>query len=228
MRYKIGLGIFFLFTLFPIYPGGKEEKQDMGTKEVAIVKLSKPNLKGAMSLEECIQNRRSKRSFRSQPLSLEQISQLLWAAQGITDQKGGLRAAPSAGALYPLEIYVVKSDGLYRYKPQGHELERAGSGDLRNSLAGAALGQKSVSDAPVDIVICGVYERITGRYGNRGIMYTHIEVGHAAQNIHLEAVALGLGSVPIGAFQEEKAAGVLALPKDHKPLYIIPVGYALD
>jgi len=225
MRNKIALGVFFLFTLFPIYPGGKEEKQDMGTKEDKIVKLPKPNLKGAMSLEECIQNRRSKRSFSSQPLSLEQVSQLLWAAQGITDQKRGLRAAPSAGALYPLELYVVKSDGVYHYKPEEHELERLGSEDLRKPLAGAAHGQESVSEAPMDIVICAVYERVTGRYGNRGIMYTHIEVGHAAQNIHLEAVALGLGSVPIGAFQEEKASGVLALPKDQKPLYIIPVGY---
>jgi len=225
MRNKTFITVLFLFTLFPIYPGGKEEKQDMGTKDEKIVKLPKPKLKGSLSLEECIQSRRSKRSYISRPLTLEQISQLLWAAQGITDQARGLRAAPSAGALYPLELYVVKSDGVYHYKPEGHELERLSGEDLRKPLAGAALGQESVSEAAVDIVICGVYERVTGKYGNRGVIYTHIEVGHAAQNIHLEAVALGLGSVPVGAFQDEKVAGVLALPKDHKPLYIIPVGY---
>ncbi len=225
MKRKLFLMILSLLLLFPIYPGGKEEKQDMGQKGENTVKLPKPNLKGTMSLEECIQNRRSKRSFSPQPLSLDQVSQLLWSAQGITDEKKGLRAAPSAGALYPLELYVVKQDGLYHYKPEGHEMERLGTGDLRKPLSEAAHGQEPVSEAPVNIVICAVYERVTAKYGSRGILYTHIEAGHAAQNIHLEAVALGLGSVPVGAFQDDKAAGVLGLPKDHKPLYIIPVGY---
>ncbi len=190
-----------------------------------VISLPEPKLKGTMSLEEAIQRRRSKRSYISQELTLEEISQLLWSVQGITDERRGFRAAPSAGALYPLEIYLVKADGLYLYLPDGHRIKRLSEKDLRRPLAQAALWQGFVAQAPIDIVICAVYERVTSKYGKRGVRYTDIEVGHAAQNLHLQAVVLGLGSVPIGAFDDDAVKKVLSLPKDHQPLYIIPVGH---
>lgn len=198
--------------------GGAMEKGE-------IVSLPKPNLKGAISLEEAIYKRRSKRSYTDNELTIEEIGQLLWSVQGITDERRGFRSAPSAGALYPLEVYLVSSDGFYLYLPEAHKLKRISSEDLRRPLARAALRQGCVAEAPIDIVICAVYKRITSKYGERGIQYTHIEVGHAAQNLHLEAVALGLGSVPIGAFSDEAVKKALNLPKDHEPIYIIPVGH---
>lgn len=195
-------------------------------KEKEII-LPRPITKGKVSLEEAIFKRRSQREFQRKDLSWEQIGQLLWAAQGITAKRGGFnfRAAPSAGALYPLELYALTKDGLYHYIPEGHKLENLSDKDLRGNLAGAALSQGSVASGALDIVICAVYERITSKYGQRGMKYTHIEAGHVAQNIHLQAVALGLGSVPIGAFSDEGVQKTLGLPKNHEPLYIILVGY---
>ena len=190
------------------------------------IKLPAPKLKGTLSVEEAIYKRRSKRDFLPKDLSLEQISQLCFSAQGITEKSWGLRAAPSAGALYPLEIYLVKSDGVFHYIPEEHKLLSIVKGDRRDELAAAALGQSFIAEAPVDIVITAVYQRTRGKYGTRAERYVHIEAGHAAQNIHLQAVALGLGSVPIGAFFDEAVKSVLNLPKDHEPIYIIPVGYA--
>ncbi|MBU2575396.1 MAG: SagB/ThcOx family dehydrogenase [Elusimicrobia bacterium] len=190
------------------------------------VKLPPPDIKSGFSLEEAIAKRRSVRAFVEQDLSLKAISRLLWAGQGVTAKKGGFsfRAAPSAGALYPMETFAVKKDGIYRYVPQTHSLELHAAGDLRPRLAEAAHGQTSVSGAPLAIVLCSVYQRVTARYGERGIRYAHIEAGHIAQNIHLAAAALGLGSVPIGAFDDAKVKTALKLPKDCEPLYIIPVG----
>ncbi|MBU3912424.1 MAG: SagB/ThcOx family dehydrogenase [Candidatus Omnitrophica bacterium] len=195
--------------------------------ETKLIQLPKPLNKGNISLEEVIFRRRSQRSFKQKDLSLQQISQLLWAGQGITAEKGfhGLRTAPSAGALYPMEIYLLAKNGLFRYLPNGHKLESLSEQDLRGALADSSFGQTAISQAPVNIVICAVYSRLTSKYGERGIRYAHIEVGHIAQNIHLQAVALGLGSVPIGAFNDEEVKKILSLPIDHEPLYIIPVGY---
>lgn len=192
------------------------------------IQLPQPLSKGKISLEEAIAKRRSQRSFSKKELTLEQISQLLWAAQGITGTKGGysFRSAPSAGALYPMEIYALTKDGLYHYLPERHALEILVESDLRGDLSGASLGQSSVREAALDIIICAIYERITFKYGERGKKYADIEAGHIAQNIHLQATALGLGSVPIGAFNDGEVKSILSLPKDHVPLYIIPVGYA--
>jgi len=190
-----------------------------------IINLPTPETKGAMPLEESILKRRSKRGYSAGELTLQQIGQLLWSAQGITDKRRGYRAAPSAGALYPLEVYLAKNDGLYRYIPDGHKLELVKQEDLRNGLAKAAWGQRFIIEAPVSIVICAVYSRVTSRYGLRGNRYVDIEVGHAAQNVHLQAVALGLGSVPVGAYSDDEVSRALELPADHVPLYIIPVGY---
>lgn len=213
MCYKFLL-IFFLSTLFCQKGGGMEE-----------IMLPKPTVKGDISLEECIAKRRSVRKYQSREVDLDQLGQLCWAAQGITAEKIGFRAAPSAGATYPLELYVVKSDGIFRYIPEAHKLVKLGSEDLRDSLARAALGQEFIEEAPLNFVITAVYRRTTRRYGERGEMYVHMEVGHAAQNIHLQAVALGLSSVPVGAFYDEEVSEVLSLPEEEIPLYIIPVGY---
>jgi len=189
------------------------------------IKLPSPITKGTVSLEETLRKRRSKRNFKDKNLTLEQISQLLWAAQGVTDSRG-YRTAPSAGALYPLEVYIVKSDGVFHYEPLDHKLTTVVSEDRRKNLALAALGQSFIAEAPLDIIIAAVYGRTKIRYGGRTERYVHMEAGHAAQNIHLEAVALGLGSVPIGAFWDDRVAKALDLPAEHKPLYIIPVGYS--
>jgi len=165
------------------------------------------------------------REFSSTPLTLEETSQLLWAAQGLT-HPAGYRTAPSAGALYPLEVYVVLPEGVYHYDPDGHRLDLHLSGDACPALYAAALRQDPIMDAPAVFVIAAVYERTAVKYGKeRSPRYVHLEAGHAAQNLLLQAVALDLGAVPIGAFYDDEVKKVLALPQDQQPLYLIPVGH---
>jgi SagB-type dehydrogenase family enzyme len=193
------------------------------------IRLPAPKFRSTVSLEESLAARRSIRDYSGKPLTLEELSQLLWAAQGIT-AAWGARTAPSAGALYPLEVYALAGNvqdlaaGVYRYDPKDHELVLVAAGDLRAQLANAALGQDSVRTAALDLVFTAVPARTTGKYGERGHRYVLMEVGHAAQNIHLQAAALGLGTVPIGAFDDQKVSTLLNLPKNETPLYIIPVG----
>lgn len=189
------------------------------------MELPQPLTKGKISVEEAILKRRSVRSFADKPLSLEQISQLLWSAQGLTSLPGGYRAAPSAGATYPLEMYLVSKEGVFHYLLEKHWLKKISEENKLNSLAEACLDQEWVRQGAINIVITAIFERTTLRYRQRGIGYVYIEVGHVAENIHLQAVALGLGSVPVGAFDDESVTKVLELPKKIKPLYVIPVGY---
>jgi len=200
---------------------------NLAMSENDTLKLPPPNKTGEMTLEELLLRRRSRREFSDKQLSREQISQLLWAAQGITGESHGvkLRTAPSAGALYPIEVYVLTADGLYVYQPHVHSLTLLNQMDLRERLASAALGQRWVAEAPLSLVLSAVHERVTRKYGQRGIRYSLIEAGHIAQNVHLQAVALGLGSVPIGAFSDQEVSAVLDLPDNQQPLYIIPIGY---
>ncbi|MFC1657939.1 SagB/ThcOx family dehydrogenase [Candidatus Omnitrophota bacterium] len=202
--------------------------QEVVMAELTKIQLPEPVKQGKMSVEEAILNRRSVRNFTQRDLGWPEISQLLWAAQGITAKKGSLslRSAPSAGALYPLEIYLFNSQGMFHYLPQSHKLEVLAEGDLRSVLCEAALSQASVAQAAVDIVICAVPQRVTAKYGERGMKYVYIEAGHVAQNIHLAAVALGLDSLPVGAFSDEQVSAILSLPAEQEPVYIIPVGYA--
>jgi SagB-type dehydrogenase family enzyme len=194
--------------------------------------LPAPSLAGKISLEETLVKRRSVRQFENKPLTIEQIGQLLWAAQGRVEApefpKGfeGPRTAPSAGALYPLELYVLTQEGVFHYLPTGHRLETTSRNDLRAELQKAALGQTAVGQAPAVFVFAAEYARTSKKYGEvRTPRYVHIEVGAAGQNLLLEAVALGLGAVPIGAFRDEEVQAALSLPKQFEPLYIIPVGY---
>jgi len=185
------------------------------------IALPAPRLAGTMSVEEALQCRRSHRDFAGTPLTLAEILQLLWSAYGLSSSKG-LHTAPSAGAMYPLEVYLACAEGLFRYVPEGHALEKTWGEDPRPALSAAVYDQ--LFGAPVALVFAAVYERTTRRYGDRGIRYVHIDVGHAAQNVHLQAEALGLASVPLGAFQDEAVAAAARLPEDQKAIYVIPVG----
>lgn len=198
-------------------------------QESEVTQLPEPRYDSPTSIEKALLDRRSVRDYKDEPVTLAKVAQLLWAAQGITDSRG-LRTAPSAGALYPLELYVVAGNvknlpnGIYRYRHHDHKLVRVAKGDKRTELCHAALGQSSVKDAAAVIVFSGVYERTTGKYGARGIQYVHIEVGHAAQNVYLQAVSLNLGTVIIGAFHDDEVKRVLNMPAREQPLCIMPVG----
>jgi SagB-type dehydrogenase family enzyme len=197
------------------------------SSEGKVMKLPEPKLKSPVSVEQALLGRRSVRDYGKDSLSVEQISQLLWAAQGITADWEG-RTAPSAGALYPLEIYLVAGavkglePGLYHYDPKSHTISRKKAGDLREKVTQASLNQDEISRAPATFIIAAVYERTTGKYGERGIRYVHMEVGSAGENIYLQAESLGLGTVFIGAFEDEQVKGVLGI--DGEPLGIMPVG----
>jgi len=190
----------------------------MGTGQPTKIFLPAPSRKGSISLEEAISRRRSVRDFSPQPISQSQLSQILWAAQGITDTSRRYRAVPSAGATYPLEILVACGRngieeigaGIYHYNVADHSLSLHHQGDVRLDLAKAALDEAMIYQAPVDIIICALYQRTTRHYGSRGERYVHMEAGHAGQNIYLEATALG--------------REILRLDKQYKPLYIMPVG----
>ena len=194
-----------------------------------LITLPQPILDSKTSIEAALQERRSIRDYTPESLSISEISQLLWAAQGIT-RPGGFRTAPSAGALYPLEVYLVSGQvndlaaGVYRYLPEEHSLDLVLTGDIRKDLSAAALGQDAIRNAPAVIVIAGVFERTTVKYGNRGIQYVHMEVGSAAENVYLQAESLGLGTVFIGAFQDDQVSQLLNLDRQEQPLCIMPVG----
>lgn len=193
------------------------------------VSLPDPRTSGDVSVEAALKRRRSVRDYAPGALRLEEVSQLLWAAQGITG-RGGLRAAPSAGALYPLEVYLVAGEveglpqGIYRYLPRGHQLQKVAERDRRPELASAALGQPCVRDAAVSIVIAGVYRRMAIRYGERSRQYIDAEAGCVSENVSLQATALNLGSVILGAFYDARVQQVVGLRDDEEPLCILPVG----
>jgi len=204
-------------------------QEEIQMREATVLELPELMDESETSIEEALTERRSVRNFSEGSLKIEEIGQLLWASQGITDP-AGYRTAPSAGALYPLEVYVVVRSvddvepGVYRYVPEGHELHRILGGDISSGLRTAALSQPAVGDAPANIVICAIPDRTTSKYGDRGIRYVHMEAGHAAQNIYLQAVSLDLGTVSIGAFEDAEVQRLLNLSPDEMPLYIMPVG----
>ena len=199
----------------------------------ASIPLPKPSLDGKVSVEKAIKERRTIRDFKDRPLPFTHLTQLLWAAQGITDLKEGKRAAPSAGALYPLDIYVIAGEkgvkgmeaGVYHYLPKTHSVLPISKGDRRKEIASASLQQMWMAKAPVIFIITAEYKRITWKYGERGIRYSLIEVGHVGQNLFLQAEALGLGAGIVGAFNDEDVSKIIGLPPKHEPLLIMPVGY---
>ena len=189
-----------------------------------LITLPEPNKSGSMPLEQAIAVRRSRRHFLPKSLTLEQIGQLAWAAQG-QDASSEYRTSPSAGATYPLELFVITDEGMFRYLPDKHAIEKLTDQDLRSPLASAAWGQEFVQAAPLTLVFAAEFTRTTGRYGKRGIRYVYMEAGHAAQNVHLQAEALGLGSVAVGAFDDAAVSKVLSMPPNFEPLYMVTVGY---
>jgi len=216
----VSMGLWFLAAI----PGAGAEAQ--------VVKLPGPAPQGAVSVEEALKARRTVRQFIVRSLDLSQISQLLWGADGVSDPRG-LRTAPSAGATYPLEIYLVAGDravadltaGVYRYRVLEHILEAGLAGDRRIAVARASLRQFWMAEAPVMVVIAAVYRRCTARYGERGVRYTHMEAGNVSQNLFLQAEALGLGAGIVGAFEDRELAQALGLPQEQVPLLVMPVGY---
>jgi SagB-type dehydrogenase family enzyme len=214
--FTVALGLIALF-LFPCH-GMAQSAPSQG-----IVKLPEPRYEGPVSVEKALMERRTIRAYKDEPLTMAEVSQILWAAQGITEPKRGLRTAPSARAVYMLETYVLPGNvvdlpiGLYRYQPKGHELVRIAEGDKKADLFKAA-GQAPIKNAPLAIVFAGNPERGT----NPNWMY--YEVGHAAQNVYLQAVSLKLGTVAMGGFKPEEVKKALNLPEKETPLYIMPVG----
>lgn len=205
-----------------------KSEEELKAMHPDVIKLPVPGKTGPLSVEEAIARRRSVREFKDVPVVLAELSQLLWAAQGITGEDGFKRAAPSAGAKYPIEIYVVAGRvddmmaGIYHYVPETHSIEVVRRGDFRGALCDEALSQEWVENASLDIVITGVYERTKEKYGERGVRYVHMEVGAVAENIYLQAESLGLSTTFVGAFSDEGVRDILNT--DAAPLGIMPVG----
>ncbi|MFH0898091.1 MAG: SagB/ThcOx family dehydrogenase [bacterium] len=222
----ISIGVSGYFVM--LCSKGKGEKKMKQFSESTVV-LPKVLLQGKTSIEQAVNQRRSVRDYKNDALSLQQISQLLWAAQGVTSSQG-LRAAPSAGALYPLEVYLVAGNvhdleaGVYKYLIGDHVLKKIETGDKRASLCSAALSQDSVKQAAACFVLCAVYSRTKVKYGPRGHQYVHMEIGAVAENVYLQAGALGIGTVFVGAFEDSGVQGVIGALKDEVPLCILPLG----
>ena len=239
---KIYLLTLVFISLVACKNTGEEQPQSKLTKlDGAQLTYALPSARtdGNVSVERALKNRRSQRNFVDKAISAEQLSQILWAAYGITQPtpdrpalRGGLRAAPSAGAMYPFEIYVIVGNvdgveqGVYRYNSEEHKIIRTIDKDLRDEFSKVALGQTLIKEAPVNIFYCAIYSRMTKRYGDRGAdRYVCMDLGHSAQNIYLQAEALNLGTCAIGAFSDDKVAELFQLPEEEVPLYIMPVGH---
>ncbi len=209
----------------PVFASGRRKEKR--------IMLPKPDIAGKLSVEEAIERRRTVRSFGSKRIERSDFSQLLHAAQGITEEGGFKRAAPSAGALYPLDVYAVLGGegvegldpGVYHYVPAGNRIEVVTRGDKRSQLAKAALRQMWVADPPISFVITAEYARIESKYGERGQRYAMIEAGHVGQNIFLQAEALGLKAGIVGAFQDSQVIKILGAPENYVPFLVMPVGY---
>jgi SagB-type dehydrogenase family enzyme len=193
------------------------------------IALPEPDLTGRETLERAVARRRSIREFVPSSMTMVELGQLLWAAQGVSDPSG-LRTAPSAGALYPLELYAIVGPsgdletGIYRYLPRRHGLELVVQGDFRAEFAAAALGQQWTAQAGLVLIVAAAFARTTVKYGERGRRYVAIEAGHAVQNVYLQAVALGLGATEVGAFRDDAVASLVGLPSGEEPVTSVVVG----
>ena len=221
----ISLGVVTSFILLQSGGDGESSSVSFG----GAIELPEPDRIGGVPLETALQKRRSHRAYSDEPLAVGEVSQILWAAYGVTDPRG-LRTAPSAGALYPLEVYLVAGDvedippGVYRYRPHDHDLSMVLEGDVRPRIYDASLRQSFIRDAPALLVISAAYARTTDRYGERGERYVQMEAGHAGQNVLLAAACLDLGAVPVGAFDDGGVKRGLNMPEEEAPLYIIALG----
>jgi SagB-type dehydrogenase family enzyme len=241
MRYLSVKKVLFLlmFILFITSCKGNEGvgSRQNNDKPFFII-LPAPVLDGEMSVERALAKRRSRRNFTNEAITKAELSQILWAAYGISQPipthpalRGGLRTAPSAGAMFPLEIYIAVGNvegieaGVYRYDSENHRLIRTIARDIRRDLYDASWNQQMVREAPVTVIYTAVFSRMTNRYGVRGReRYVAMDLGHSAQNVYLQAEALGLGTCAIGAFQDESVSSALQLPPEEEPLYLMPIG----
>ncbi len=233
MRYAICLLLFFSLCLSfgceKSKPTPTEASRNEGL-EGEKISLPQPKTKGGFSLEEILNRRESRRAFQRRPLTLEEVGQLLWAAGGrkVDAVSGATRTAPSAGGIYPLNLFLVcgevegLSAGVYRYEPSTHVLEEVSSGDKREELAQAALGQRFVAEAPASLLILVDYDRAAARYGERALRYSHMDAGCVSQNAALQAESLGLGTVVVGAFDDMAVENIVG--EGGTPLAILPVG----
>jgi len=216
----IGLAFLKRESLLPLF---------LHIKGSQAIKLPTPALRSNTSIEEALKERRSIRQYKAEALSLQQIGQLLWAAQGVTNT-AGFRTAPSAGGIYPLEVYLVSGAvqnlpaGVYHYLPGEHSLELVVSGDKRREVMAAAHEQNEANAGAIELIITGNYKKSNSKYGNQGERFVHLEAGHAAENVYLQAVSLGLGTVGVGIFDETALKKSLNIPRDEDPIYIMPVG----
>jgi len=226
MKKILGLSLLVFLIAFSVCNGKAPVKEEVPLAYA----LPAPKTDGNMSVEKALSNRRSHRNFQNKAISANQLSQILWAAYGNTSPSG-LRTAPSAGALYPLEIYAVVGNvegikpGVYKYISKEHKIVRTIDKDVRVELCDATAGQRMVRSAPASVVYSAVFNRTTGRYGDRGRGYVHMEIGHSSQNVYLQAEALQLGTCAVGAFVDSRVSQVLKLPANEEPLYIMPIGY---
>jgi SagB-type dehydrogenase family enzyme len=202
------------------------------------LKLPPPRTKGDQSLEETLLKRRSRRQYRRSPLSAAEISQILWAAYGLQETAGpgwvtgkGNRTCPSAGALFPLGIYLVAGDilnvpsGLYHFIPDGHVLKMIHERDIREDIYNLSYPREMILNAPASLIYTAIERRVRERYGERGrLRYIPMDIGHSAQNVYLQAEAMGLGTCAVGAFDDDGLVSVLGLPAGEIPMYIMPVG----
>jgi SagB-type dehydrogenase family enzyme len=224
---------FFLMPFFSLRKSMAGTADGTNGRRERQMNLPKPRLTGDVSVEQAIKHRRTIRSYLSKSLTLEQLSQIFWAAQGITEDRGYKRSAPSGGALYPMDIYAIVGDngvqglkaGIYHYDPHNHSAVLIVEGDFRKDVARTALSQMWMASAPLNLVITSEYRRITRKYGARGERYAMIEAGHIGQNIFLQAEALGLRAGIVGAFHDDDIIRVMNIARSHEPLIILPVGY---
>lgn len=234
----IGIFIFLNSGLKGVSYKDMNSSKSKKSPQSKLIKLPEPSFNSDYSVEEALLNRRSIREFSDEALSLKEISQILWAAYGITEERshptflrGGLRTAPSAGALFPLDIYLVAGNidgleaGVYKYIADGHSLELHATGDIRDDLAMAALKQDFIKDAPATLFYSAIFSRTTQKYGDRGEeRYVCMDLGHSAQNVYLQCISLGLGTCAIGAFTDDMVSSVMMLTNEEVPLYLMPVG----
>jgi len=227
---KIIFSVLILFMLLTISSNTSCQDQSERTTAQNLIQLPSPNYDGNTSIEKALLDRRSVRNYSEGQLILSELSQILWSAQGITDKTDGLRTSPSAGALYPLEIYIAAANvkslepGLYKYNPHDHTIALISEGDIRDDISNASLKQGAITNSSAIIIITAFYERTSVKYGKRAERYVFMEAGHAGQNIYLQCVSLGLGTVMIGAFQDETLKKVLNLSLNEFPLALYPIG----
>lgn len=194
-----------------------------------LVKLPEPNKETCLS--QLLLKRKSVRKFKKEPLRLSELSQVLWASYGLINKRR--HVVPSAGATYPVEIYLVVRDveglkpGIYKYNNQEHLVQLVKEGDYSRDLARACLDQLWVKEAPVNIILVALHEKTTSWYGERGFRYIHNEAGHIGQNIYLMATEMNLGTVAIGAFNDSEVLKIIGLDAKYIALYVFPVGKPL-